>query len=260
MSGEPAAKTVRLEVLEDGAIWHVLLATPKANIVDMDKSEQLRSIFDRAREERALKAVIIEGEGPNFSFGASVPEHLPGQFERMIPGFHRLFRSIIDASVVTLAVVRGQCLGGGLEVASFCNRIFAAPDAKLGQPEILLGVFPPVASVVLPERIGRGVAEHLCLSGKSISAEEALRVGLVDQVDDDPSAAALRYARKFLLPKSASSLRLGVRAVRAGWNERFLAELDRVESLYMQELMSTADAVEGLNAFVEKRDPAWSNR
>ena len=124
----------------------------------------------------------------------------------------------------------------------------------------MLGVFPPVASVVLPERVGRGAAEHLCLSGKSVSAEEALRIGLVDQLDDDPTAAALTYARKFLLPQSASSLRLGVRAVRTGWNERFLAELDRVESLYMKDLMSTTDAVEGLTAFVEKREAAWSNR
>lgn len=259
MSGNPEGGTVRCEVLDGGAIWHVVLATPKANIVDMDKAEQLCAIFSRAKEDQALKAVLIEGDGPHFSFGASVPEHLPGQFEAMIPGFHKLFRRVIESSVITLAAVRGQCLGGGLEVVAFCNRIFAAPDAKLGQPEILLGVFPPVASVVLPERVGRGVAEHLCLSGKSVGAEEALRIGLVDQVDDDPVAAALAYARKFLLPKSASSLRLGVRAVRMGWNERFLAELDRVESLYMKELMSTKDAVEGLTAFVEKREPAWSD-
>ena len=260
MSGNPEGETVRCEVLDDGAIWHVVLATPKANIVDMDKAEQLASIFGRAAEDKGLKAVLIEGEGPNFSFGASVPEHLPGRFEKMIPGFHQLFRRIIESSVITLAAVRGQCLGGGLELVSFCNRIFASPDAKLGQPEIMLGVFPPVASVVLPERVGRGAAEHLCLSGKSVSAEEALRIGLVDQLDDDPTAAALGYARKFLLPKSASSLRLGVRAVRTGWNERFLAELDRVESLYMKDLMSTTDAVEGLTAFVEKREAAWSNR
>ena len=260
MSGNPEGGTVRCEVLDDGAIWHVVLNTPKANIVDMDKAEQLAAIFSRATEDKGLKAVLIEGEGPNFSFGASVPEHLPGRFEKMIPGFHQLFRRIIESSVITLAAVRGQCLGGGLELVSFCNRVFASPDAKLGQPEIMLGVFPPVASVVLPERVGRGAAEHLCLSGRSVSAEEALRIGLVDQIDDDPTAAALAYARKFLLPKSASSLRLGVRAVRTGWNERFLAELDRVESLYMKDLMSTTDAVEGLTAFVEKRDAAWSNR
>ena len=260
MSGNPEGGTVRCEVLDDGAIWHVVLNTPKANIVDMDKAEQLASIFSRATEDKGLKAVLIEGEGPNFSFGASVPEHLPGRFEKMIPGFHQLFRRIIESSVITLAAVRGQCLGGGLELVSFCNRVFASPDAKLGQPEIMLGVFPPVASVVLPERVGRGAAEHLCLSGRSVSAEEALRIGLVDQIDDDPTAAALAYARKFLLPKSASSLRLGVRAVRTGWNERFLAELDRVERLYMKDLMSTTDAVEGLTAFVEKREAAWSDR
>ena len=191
MSGNPEGGTVRCEVLDGGAIWHVVLATPKANIVDMDKADQLAAIFSRAREDKGLKAVLIEGEGPNFSFGASVPEHLPGSFEKMIPGFHQLFRRIIESSVITLAAVRGQCLGGGLELVSFCNRIFASPEAKLGQPEIMLGVFPPVASVVLPERVGRGAAEHLCLSGKSVSAEEALRIGLVDQVDDDPVALAL---------------------------------------------------------------------
>ena len=131
MSGNPENGTVRCEVLDGGAIWHVLLATPKANIVDMEKTEQLCSIFERAKNDRALKAVLIEGEGPNFSFGASVPEHLPGQFEQMIPGFHRLFRTIIESSVITLAVVRGQCLGGGLEVASFCNRLFAASRSRI---------------------------------------------------------------------------------------------------------------------------------
>jgi len=250
---------VRTEVLDDGAIWRVLLATPKANILDMEKSELLCSVFDRAAGEPGLKAIVIEGEGPHFSFGASVEEHLPGKFENMIPGFHRLFRRIIDASVITLAAVRGQCLGGGLELASFCNRVFASPDVKLGQPEILLGVFAPVASVFLPERIGRGAAEDLCLSGRSVSAEEAHRLGLVDSIADDPGEAALDYARKHLLPRSASSLRMAVRAVRGGWSERFLAELDRVERLYLNDLMSTTDAVEGLCAFVEKRPPAWSD-
>ena len=106
MSGNPEGGTVRCEVLDDGAIWHVVLATPKANIVDMDKAEQLASIFSRATEDKGLKAVLIEGEGPNFSFGASVPEHLPGRFEKMIPGFHQLFRRIIESSVITLAAVR----------------------------------------------------------------------------------------------------------------------------------------------------------
>jgi cyclohexa-1,5-dienecarbonyl-CoA hydratase len=251
--------TVRLEVLDDGAIWHVMLATPKANILDMEKSELLSSIFERARDDRNVKAIVLDSEGPHFSFGASVEEHLPGKFEAMIRGFHALFGRMLDASVVTLAAVRGQCLGGGLELVIFCNRVFAAPSAKLGQPEILLGVFAPVASAMLAERVGRGAAEDLCLSGRSLDAEEAMGVGLVDEVADDPTEAALAYARKHLVPRSASSLRLAVRAVRAGFDRRFRGDLAEIERLYLDDLMSTADANEGLEAFLEKREPAWKN-
>jgi cyclohexa-1,5-dienecarbonyl-CoA hydratase len=250
---------VRVEELEEGAVWRIVLATPKANILDMEKVELLRLIFTRARTESDLKAILIEGEGPHFSFGASVEEHLPGKCDDMIRNFHRLFHLMLDASVVTLAVVRGQCLGGGLELASFCNRVFAAPEAKLGQPEIVLGVFAPVASTMLTERMGRGAAEDLCLSGRSLTAAEALAAGLVDQVDDDPGAAALAYAREHLLPKSGSSLRMALRALRAGFAQRFRHDLAEVERLYLEELMSTDDANEGLNAFIEKRKPSWSD-
>ena len=147
------SETVTHDILDGGAIWRLRLNTPKANILDMDKVERLDALFQRAATERNLKAVLIEGVGPHFSFGASVEEHLPGRFETMIPGFHRLFERIFDAEVATLAAVRGQCLGGGLELVAFCNRVFAAPDAKLGQPEIMLGVFAPVASITLPDRV-----------------------------------------------------------------------------------------------------------
>ncbi|HKQ61316.1 MAG TPA: enoyl-CoA hydratase-related protein, partial [Candidatus Polarisedimenticolaceae bacterium] len=197
------SEPVRLEPLEDGAVWRILLATPKANILDMEKTEALSAIFARAREERQLKAILIEGAGPNFSFGASVEEHLPPRFEPMIRGFHQLFRLMLQAEVTTLAAVRGQCLGGGLELAGFCHRLFAAPDAKLGQPEIALGVLAPVASVLLAERIGRSRAEDLCLSGRSLGAEDGLRIGLVDEIAADPAERALAYAREHLLPRSA---------------------------------------------------------
>jgi cyclohexa-1,5-dienecarbonyl-CoA hydratase len=251
--------TVRLESLDGGVVWRVWLATPKANILDMDKVERLDALFARAAAERDLKAVEIEGEGPHFSFGASVEEHLPGKFESMIPGFHRLFELLFDSEVTTLAAVRGQCLGGALELASLCNRVFAAPDATMGQPEIALGVFAPVASVALPDRIGRSRAEDLCLSGRSIGADEALRIGLVDLVTDDPGAAALAYAREHLARHSASSLRLAQRALRGAYRERFRQELKSVEQLYIETLMATEDANEGLNAFIEKRAPSWRN-
>jgi cyclohexa-1,5-dienecarbonyl-CoA hydratase len=251
--------TIRVEKLDEGQIWRVWLATPKANILDMDKVERLDVIFAQAASETALKAILIEGEGDHFSFGASVEEHLPGKFELMLPGFHRLFERMFDAEIVTLAAVRGRCLGGGLELVSLCNRIFASPGALLGQPEIMLGVFAPVASVALAERIGRSRAEDLCLSGRTIDAAEALRIGLVDDVKNDPAIAALAYAREYLIPRSASSLRLAQRALRGAYRIRFREELKTVERLYMETLMNTKDAYEGLQSFMEKRKPEWKN-
>lgn len=251
--------SVVMQALEHGAVWRVTLATPKANLLDIEMSAQLSSIFDRAREARALKAILIEGQGAHFSYGASVQEHLPGKCEAMLRGFHRLFYQLLELNVVTLAAVRGQCLGAGLELAAFCHRVFASPDARLGQPEIALGVLAPVASVALAERVGRSPAEDLCLSGRSIAAEQALLIGLVDEIAEDPAEAALGYVREFLLPRSASSLRIAARAIRSGYARRFREELAEIERLYLEDLMSTKDAVEGLEAFLEKRDPSWSD-
>jgi cyclohexa-1,5-dienecarbonyl-CoA hydratase len=251
---------VRVESLDDGAILRVTLDTPRANVIDRAKTEALTRIFREAGGDARVKAVVLEGEGPNFSFGASVQEHLPESCGAMLGSFHELFRAMLDASLVTLAAVRGHCLGGGLELVAFCHRVFAAGDARLGQPEIALGVFAPVASVVLFERMGRGGAEDLLLSGRTLSAPEAHRLGLVDEIAENPLDAALAYAREHLLTRSASSLRWAVRAARREFGERFESELARLEAMYLDGLMRTADAGEGLRAFLEKRPPEWRNR
>ncbi len=250
---------LRVTRVEDDAVWRVCLARPKPNLLDVEMIHALREVFERARDDHKLKVVLLEGEGGHFSFGASVEEHLPGKFESMIPEFHGLFDRMLESSVVTLAAVRGLCLGGALELASFCHRVFAAPEARLGQPEIVLGVFPPVASVALAERIGRSRAEDLCLTGRTLTGEEAQRIGLVDELAHDPAAAALAYAHEHLIPRSASSLRLAVRACREAFADRFRADLQRVERLYVEDLMKTHDANEGLRAFLDKREPAWSD-
>ncbi|MFC1706589.1 cyclohexa-1,5-dienecarbonyl-CoA hydratase [Planctomycetota bacterium] len=260
MSETNAEGPIRTESLEGGAILKAVLAKPKGNILDKAMVESLGDTIATAAKDPFVKAVVIEGEGAHFSFGASVEEHLPEQVESMLKGFHGLFRTMLDSALPTLAVVRGRCLGGGLEVASFCHRVFGSPDAALGQPEIVLGVFAPVASVFLAERVGRGNAEDLCLSGRVVGAEEALKMGLLDEVAEDPAQAALAYAKEHLLPRSAKSLRFAVKAVRYGLQERFTAEIAAVERLYLQELMATRDACEGLKSFIEKRKPVWRNQ
>lgn len=251
---------LNVEWLESGAIWDVELGGSKGNVLDAPLVTALTELFEEAAPNPELKAVVLRGRGDHFSFGASVQEHLPEQIQSMLPRFHRLFRTIDQSSVMCLAAVRGQCLGGGLELASFCHRLFATPDARLGQPEIALGVFAPLASLILPERIGRAAAEDLCLTGRVVSGEEALALGLVDALAPDPEAAALHYAREHLLKHSASSLRHATRAVRLGLSWRLREDLPQLERAYLEQLMGTEDAVEGLRAFLDRRRPSWRNR
>jgi len=140
------------------------------------------------------------------------------------------------------------------------HRLFAAPTANLGQPEMMLGVFAPAASCLMPERIGQSAAEDLLYSGRSINGAEALEIGLIDALADDPESAALAYFNTHLAPKSASSLRFALKAARLGYVARISEKLQAVEDLYLNELMQTRDAVEGLNAFIAKRAAKWENR
>lgn len=259
MSGVGTRELLREELVEGGAVLRLMLAAPRANILDAAMVAALTRAFRTAGAAPDLRCIVVEGEGPHFSFGASVPEHLPGAVERMLPRFHDLFRAMFDSEVFTIAAVRGQCLGGGMELATACNRVVAAPDARFGQPEIRLGVFAPVASVLLAERVGRPRAEDLCLTGRLVDAAEALRIGLADATADDPAEAALDWAREHLLPKSATALRHAMRAVREPLRRRFDEDLRRVERIYLDDLMATADAEEGLRAFLDKREPRWRN-
>ena len=167
---------------------------------------------------------------------------------------------MLDYPVMIFVAIRGQCLGGGLEVAAAGHHLITTPDANLGQPEMMLGVFAPAASCLLPERIGQSQAEDLLYSGRSVSGAMALEMGLVDAVSEDPEAAALSYFDQHLAGKSASSLRLAVKAARFGYVERMSAKIEQVEALYLNELMSTRDAVEGLEAFLAKRPAKWEHK
>ena len=244
----------------DGALLRLRLNRPKANIVDAQMIAALDAALADQSGNGDLCAVLVEAEGPHFSFGASVEEHLPESCAAMLKSLHALVRRMLEYPVPVLVAVRGQCLGGGLEVAMAGHTILVAPDAKLGQPEMMLGVFAPAASCLLPERVGQARAEDLLYSGRSISGDEAGKIGLADDLSPDPEAAAMAWAKQNLNPKSAASMRFAVRAARGEFVRRMCDRLDEVEALYLNELMATNDAVEGLNAFLEKRPAKWVNR
>ncbi len=252
-----SALEVRLEAGD--RLMRLHLARPKANLIDAEMIAALEGALAQPPPP-ALSAILIDAEGPNFSFGASVGEHLPDQCRAMLTALHRLIGRIVASEVPVLVAVHGRCLGAGLELACGGHLLFVAPDAQLGQPEIKLGVFAPAASCLLPELIGPSRALDLLLSGRSISGTEAVSIGLACQAHANPAEAARAYAVEHLLRNSASSLRYAMRAARLEFATRIKQRLAEVERLYLEELMSSRDAVEGLHAFLAKRPPQWEHR
>jgi cyclohexa-1,5-dienecarbonyl-CoA hydratase len=244
----------------DGGLLRLRLARPKANIVDAEMIAALHGALLAHGTNPALRGVLLDAEGPHFSFGASVEEHLPAQCAQMLGGLHALILALVEFPAPVMVAVRGQCLGGGLEVALAGSWIFAAPDAQFGQPEMKLGVFAPAASVLLPYRVNLPFAEDLLYSGRSIGAEEAQRKGLVHAVADDPEAAAASWFHEHLQGKSAAALALAAAAARGALRREVRARLAEVERLYLEKLMATRDANEGLVAFLAKRKPQWEHR
>lgn len=245
---------------QDGALLRLRLSRPKANIVDAEMIAALDGALRAYATQTTLRGVLLDAEGPHFSFGASVEEHLPDRCAAMLASLHALIVAMVEFPVPILVAVRGQCLGGGLEVVLAGGPIFAAPDAQFGQPEIKLGVFAPAASVLLPYRVNQPAAEDLLFSGRSIGAADAKAMGLVHTVFDDPETAAVAYFSEHLAGKSAAALGCAVAAARGPLVRDVRRRLAEVEDLYLTRLMSTRDANEGLVAFLAKRKPVWEHR
>jgi cyclohexa-1,5-dienecarbonyl-CoA hydratase len=254
-----AAKKARLEFDHEGQVARVILCSPKGNIIDQAMMGDLELIFEELATRVDLKAIVLIGEGPTFSFGASVQEHLPEQIGETLTRLHALLRHIAEAPAPTIAAVRGRCLGGGLELALACDLILAEETALLGCPEIQLGVFPPSASAFLPVRMGTGPAAALVLGGASLDGKAAAAVGLVNrtaapgQLDTE---LAEWLAAEFL-SRSPIALRCAARAIRRRLLRAMEEDLPELERMYLQDLMSDPDAVEGIRAFLEKRQPRW---
>jgi cyclohexa-1,5-dienecarbonyl-CoA hydratase len=237
-----------------------VLDRPKANILDSAMLEAMRPHLAALGGAPRPKLLVFEGAGDHFSFGASVEEHRPESVAAMLGRFHDTFRSIEASGVPTAALVRGRCLGGALELAAFCGRVVCDPGALFGVPEVRLGVFPPVAAATLRWRVGGARASELILTGRTVAADEAVRIGLADESAGDPDAALAAWFETELAPKSSAALSFAWRASRLALSRAFERDVPELERLYLEELMRTADAVEGIEAFLEKRNPDWRNR
>jgi cyclohexa-1,5-dienecarbonyl-CoA hydratase len=242
----------------DGARW-ITLERPPVNVLDISTIEALEAALASLAERRDLKAVVLRSAIPRtFSAGVDVRDHARDRVSAMLAAFHRVFRRLDALPQASVAAVDGTCLGGGCELAAFCDVTLATARSVFGQPEIDVGCLPPVASVWLP-RIAPRAAAELILSGAPIGAAEAARVGLVSRVVDDLETETRRLVR-LLAGKSAAVLALARRALRDGAEGPFDQALARVERIYRDELVATDDMDEGVRAFLEKRPPRWNDR
>jgi cyclohexa-1,5-dienecarbonyl-CoA hydratase len=257
------AQKILVEYLYERAVARVTLNSPKGNVLDSAMMGDLHAALDGFSTEPQLKLIQFIGSGDHFSFGASVAEHVRDQATGMLKQFHGLFLKLMELRVPTAALVSGQCLGGGLELALMCNFLFVTKSSALGQPEISLAVFPPPASLILPMKIGQARADDLLLTGRSIVGVEAAEIGLAIRAFDSKDAMLAEvdeWTRKHILPKSASSLRFAVAAARQDFNETLRRNLGLLEAAYVEKLMATYDANEGIASFLERRPAVWQNK
>ena len=243
---------------KDGARW-ITLDRPPVNVLDIATIEALAAALASLADRRDLKAVVLRSAIPRtFSAGVDVRDHTRERVTTMLAAFHGVFRRLDALPQATIAAVDGTCLGGCCELAAFCDVTLATPRSVFGQPEIDVGCFPPLASVVLPRVAPRAAAE-LILTGAPMGAAEAARVGLISRVVEDLEAETRRLVR-LLAGKSAAILKLARRALRDGADGSFSEALARVERLYGEGLLATQDMDEGVQAFLEKRPPRWKDR
>ncbi len=260
--GGAAVSGPRVSCATEGGIARVTLSHPPLNVLTRAVLGELRAALGALAGDATLRVAVLHAAGRHFSAGADVGEHLPPAWEAMIPEFLETVAALRDFPVPVIAAVRGRCLGGAFELVQGADLIVAGEGAVLGQPEIVLGVFLPAACALLPGLVGPARAAEIVFTGDPMTAAEARAAGLVsrvvadERVDDEALARAARIARP-----SAAALRIAKRALRAPARERADAEaLAAAGRRYAEELMRTADATEGLTAFLEKRPSTWSHR
>ena len=252
---------VSIAFSEDGSRAALRFSHAKGNILTREIMRGLSAACEDLSRAERLKLITLASDGPDFSFGASVPEHARGEIEHALPEMHALVREMRVLPAPTAAVVQGRCLGGGFELALACDFIMAATGSVFGLPEISLGVLPPVGSVLLPLKIGYARAARAALTGATQPVEEWSHAGLITLTApaDLLDSAVGSWFDRHLAPHSAAALHHAVRAIRLDARDAVERLLPRIEQLYLQELMSTEDAVEGIQAFIEKRPPRWKD-
>lgn len=242
-------------------VAHVALSSPPLNVIDIPTMDQLAETLSDIESRDDVAAILLSGERKAFSVGVDAAAHTPDKIEEMLTKFHGVIRSLVATKKITIAAVHGHCLGGGAELAMVCDMVYTTESAQWGFPEIKLGCYPPVACTALAALVGQKRATELILTGRTISGKEAAEIGLATRaVADDQLENVVTECIQHLSELSPTALGITKKASYAWDSMHFDKGLARAEKIYLEELMKTADAQEGIRAFMEKRQPQWSGK
>jgi cyclohexa-1,5-dienecarbonyl-CoA hydratase len=255
------SKLARVRVDIGPSVARVVLSSPPLNVIDIPMMEELAQALIEIESRPDVSVVVLSGAAQDFSAGVDVAAHTPDKVDGMLLKFHAVIRALVASKKVTVASVHGHCLGGGAELAMVCDIAYTSASAQWGFPEIKLGCFPPVACTALAALVGQKRAAELILTGRTISGAEAAEIGLANRaVPDDKLADGVDECLAHLLKLSPAALAVTRKAIYAWDAMHFDKGLARAEKIYLEELMKTTDAQEGIHAFVERREPKWMGK
>ncbi len=255
------AAGIRVEVNVTVPLARVTLINPPLNVIDLGMTKLLLQVLSEIESRPDISTILFQGDARAFSVGVDIKAHVPEQIHEMLTSFHAVIRAIVGSRKVTIAAVRGACLGGGAELAAVCDMVYTARDASWRFPEIKLGCYPPVAAVVLATLIGQKRAAELILTGRQISGDEAVAIGLANRsARSEELENVVQETLAELSRLSPVALAHAKKAIYAWDAIHFDKGLARAEKIYLDELISTADAREGIIAFLDKRPPKWTGK
>ena len=257
----PEPATVRVEVNLTPPVARIRLTNPPLNVIDLPMTRELHETLTVLESRPDISILVFEGNARAFSAGVDIQAHLPGHIHDILTCFHAVIRAIVASHKISIAAVQGACLGGGAELAAVCDMVFTARDATWGFPEIKLGCYPPVAAVALPALVGQKRAGELILTGRQISGDEAVAIGLANRsARAEELDALVQQTLAELQQLSPAALAQAKKATYARVAIHIDKGLDRAEKIYLEEHLSTADTSEGIMACLEKRPPKWAGK
>jgi cyclohexa-1,5-dienecarbonyl-CoA hydratase len=253
--------TTRLGIEIKAPVASLILHNPPLNILDIPMTRELHQALAELESRPDIAVILFQGDARAFSAGVDIKAHVPELVREMLTSFHAVIRAVVASKKITIAAVQGSCLGGGAELAAVCDMVFTARDATWGFPEIKLGCYPPVAAVALPALVGQKRAAELILTGRQISGDEAVAIGLANRsVSAEEVDILVQETIGHLAQLSPVALAHAKKSIYAWDAIHFDKGLARAEKIYLEELIATEDAREGIAAFLEKRPPKWTGR